>query len=74
MRITHTPEPKIGRAIRTESYRLVEWSKPGTPTEYELYDYSNNSIESENLYEKLPKVANRLKIILNKYPKPKPRK
>ena len=64
----------MGRAIRTERYRLVEWSKPGTPTEYELYDYSNDSIESENLYSKLPKVANRLKTILKKYPKPKRRK
>ena len=64
----------MGRAIRTERYRLVEWSKPGTPTEYELYDYNNDSIESENLYEKLPKVANRLKTILKKYPKPKRRK
>ena len=52
----------------------MEWSKPGTPTEYELYDYSNDSIESENLYSKLPKVANRLKTILKKYPKPKRRK
>ena len=68
------PRAKMGRAIRTKRYRLVEWSKPGTPTEYELYDYNNDSIESENLYEKLPKVANRLKTILKKYPKPKRRK
>ena len=68
------PRAKMGRAIRTDRYRLVEWSKPGTSTEYELYDYNNDSIESENLYVKLPKVANRLKTILKKYPKPKRRK
>src|SRR5690606_6709647 len=39
---------RLGRAIRTERYRLVEWQKIGDTTgdvQYELYDYKNGQTE-----------------------------
>lgn len=61
----------MGRAIRTERYRLVEWKKIGAPAEtaeYELYDYQTDPEERENLIDKLPDVAAQLKKILAQYP------
>lgn len=61
----------MGRAIRTERYRLVEWKKIGAPTstaQYELYDYQTDPEERENLVDKLPEVAQKLKAILARYP------
>ncbi len=65
------PKGKMGRAIRTERYRLVEWKIPGSPesqAEYELYDYSTDPIESVNLADRLPKVTAELKAMLARYP------
>ena len=62
------PKRKIGRAIRTERYRLVEWGD-----EYELYDYQNDPHETENIATQKPAVVQRLKAILAGYPKPKKR-
>ncbi len=65
------PKAKLGRAIRTERYRLVEWKKIGAPrdqAEYELYDYEADPLETENLAKKHPEVVARLKTILAKYP------
>ncbi|MFM2169825.1 MAG: hypothetical protein RI957_54 [Verrucomicrobiota bacterium] len=42
----------IGRAVRDERYRLVEWKKPGADAataEYELYDYQTDPGETKNL-------------------------
>lgn len=42
----------IGRAVRDERYRLVEWKKPGaeaSTAEYELYDYQADPGETKNL-------------------------
>ncbi|MCA9124239.1 MAG: sulfatase-like hydrolase/transferase [Planctomycetaceae bacterium] len=43
---------RLGRAIRTDRYRLVEW-KPwdgdSESIEYELYDYENDPLETKNL-------------------------
>ena len=67
------PKAKMGRAIRTERYRLVQWSKPGTETEYELYDYHTDPLERKNLAPDRPNVLSKLKEILAKHPAPKPR-
>ncbi|MDB4323634.1 sulfatase-like hydrolase/transferase [Akkermansiaceae bacterium] len=63
------PKRKLGRAIRTERYRLVEWKAKGA-AEYELYDYQTDPHETENLSEKLPLVLEKLQAILAKYPEP----
>ena len=43
---------RIGRAVRTARYRLVEWKVPGAPAEsaeLELYDYESDPGETKNL-------------------------
>jgi iduronate 2-sulfatase len=65
---------RIGRAIRTERYRLVEWKKPGAPTktaELELYDYQQDPGETRNLAKARPEVVARLRAILAQHPEPK---
>ena len=67
---------KLGRAIRTQRYRLVEWknhSDPDAGVDYELYDYKADPWETQNQYANRPKVAKRLNAILSKYPYPKTR-
>lgn len=67
------PKSKLGRAIRTERYRLVEWrsvDNPDQPGEYELYDYETDPLETRNLAEDLPEVMKELKGILEQYPDP----
>jgi iduronate 2-sulfatase len=62
---------KLGRAIRTERYRLVEWrGYDGHPDsiEYELYDYRRETVERENIYAAHPDTAETLKSILAQYP------
>ena len=53
----------LGRAVRTDRYRLVEWKKPGAPiatAEYELYDYKKDPQETRNVAGKEPRVAKEL--------------
>ncbi|HVJ67829.1 MAG TPA: sulfatase/phosphatase domain-containing protein, partial [Caulifigura sp.] len=67
------PRNILGRAIRTERYRLVEWNKAGGPAEdakLELYDYEADPNESQNLAAQKPEVVTELRAILAKYPKP----
>ncbi len=67
------PKQKLGRAIRTERYRLVQWRTVGASeedTQYELYDYQIDPHESKNHAADKPDVVNRLKAILAKYPDP----
>lgn len=41
----------LGKAVRTDRYRLVEWTTPGKPalTKLELYDYEKDPEETVNL-------------------------
>jgi iduronate 2-sulfatase len=67
------PKQKIGRAIRTERYRLVEWKAVGASddtAEFELYDYQLDPLERKNLVAEYPAVVARLKVILTNYPQP----
>ncbi len=69
-------EGVIGRAIRTERHRLVEWKKPGAPLEtaqLELYDYQLAEPEAENLAEKEPEVVKQLRALLARHPEAEPR-
>ena len=57
----------IGRAIRNDRYRLVEWKKAGAPdttAEYELYDYATDPLESKNLAVEQPNVLGEMKKFL----------
>ncbi|EMI57071.1 beta-L-arabinofuranosidase domain-containing protein [Rhodopirellula sallentina] len=70
------PNQKLGRAIRTERYRMVEWRAFGAAedtAEYELYDYQKDPLERLNLAATRPEVVSRLKEMLAKYPNPVPR-
>ena len=70
------PKQKLGCAVRTERYRLVEWravGKPAETAEYELYDYESDPQETRNLAADNPDVVSALKEILARYPKPLPR-
>ncbi|MFG0267628.1 MAG: sulfatase [Rhodopirellula sp. JB055] len=69
------PKRKLGRAIRTERYRLVQWkSIDGNDAPlYELYDYQTDPLETQNLAENQPDVVERLSKILADYPDPAPR-
>ncbi len=65
------PRGKLGRAIRTERYRFVEWKNPDASeetAEYELYDYQNDPHETENMAAKRPEVVAELKAKLDAYP------
>lgn len=65
------PKAKMGRAIRDERYRLVEWKKPGAPAataEFELYDYVADPLETKNLVGEKPEEVARLGEILSGYP------
>jgi|GEM_PF-198952 len=65
------PKRKLGRAVRTERYRLVEWKNPGdadNTAEYELYDYEADPLETRNLAAAQPDVVNELKAKLAAYP------
>ncbi len=66
------PKQKLGRAIRTERYRLVEWMSHDNEeaTEYELYDYQTDPHETRNLAENKLDVVATLKQTLAKYPLP----
>lgn len=67
------PKQILGRAIRTERYRLVEWRAFGEPVEsaeYELYDYEADPLETRNLAAAKPDVVATLKRTLAKYPQP----
>jgi iduronate 2-sulfatase len=66
---------KLGRAVRTDRYRLVEWKKPGASAEtaeLELYDYHTDPGETKNLATERPEVVAELRGILAEQPEAKP--
>ncbi len=67
------PKEKLGRAIRTERYRFVEWREVGAPeesAELELYDYESDPNETRNLAADQPQVVTEMRATLAKYPRP----
>lgn len=67
------PKRTLGRSIRTERYRMVEWRNPSQPleqAEYELYDYQSDQLERKNLATDQPDVVAKLREILAQYPEP----
>jgi iduronate 2-sulfatase len=66
---------RIGRAVRTERYRLVEWKVPGESrdsADLELYDYKTDPLERKNLASEKPEVVQELRAILDIQPEAKP--
>ncbi|GAA5118764.1 sulfatase [Luteolibacter yonseiensis] len=69
-------EGRIGRAIRTERYRFVEWKVPGAPADtakLELYDYKEDPTEKQNLATKQPEVVKEMQAILARHPEAEPK-
>ncbi len=65
------PKSTMGRAIRTNRHRLVEWKTPGADAataEYELYDYETDPLETRNLAPEQPAVVAELRAKLAAYP------
>ena len=66
---------RLGRAIRTDRFRFVEWKVPGASpdtAELELYDYVADPQETKNLASTEPAQVAKLRAILDKHPEAKP--
>lgn len=64
----------LGRAIRTDRHRLVEWKIPGEApetAEIELYDYQTDPGETRNIAKEQPGLVAELRIRLHRYPEAK---
>jgi iduronate 2-sulfatase len=67
------PRKKLGRSIRTDRYRLVQWKRvdeSDDEADYELYDYELDPLERRNLASEQSDVVANLRKILSEYPKP----
>ena len=65
----------LGRAIRTDRHRLVEWKEPGADpatAEFELYDYAVDPHETKNLAAENPTMVADLRGLLATHPEAKP--
>ena len=66
--------PRLGRAIRTDSLRLVEWKKIGAASDtadIELYDYKLDPLETKNLASNRPTDVAKLRALLAQHPEAK---
>ncbi|QDU89630.1 Choline-sulfatase [Pirellulimonas nuda] len=66
---------RLGRALRTDRYRLVEWKRYSESTDdavYELYDYVENPDETVNLASQRPAVVDQIKRMLAQHPPARP--
>lgn len=66
---------RMGRAIRTETQRLVEWKEIGADREtadIELYDYSLGKVERRNIADEHPEIVRELRAILDQQPEAHP--
>jgi iduronate 2-sulfatase len=66
---------RLGRSIRTDRYRLVEWKKPGDPSEeaeFELYDYQADPGETKSLAKDKQDIVVELRKLLAQHPEAKP--
>lgn len=64
---------RLGRVIRNERYRMVEWKRFGEAAdkaEIELYDYESDPLESKNLATEKPEIVKELRAILDTQPAP----
>ena len=67
-----TKRKLIGRAVRNDRYRLVEWKEPNDPPEkaaIELYDYQTDPLEKKNLAQENPELVTKLRAVLAKLPR-----
>ncbi|MDQ5977277.1 MAG: iduronate 2-sulfatase [Verrucomicrobiota bacterium] len=65
----------LGRAIRTNRHRLVEWKTIGAPAdtaEFELYDYWADPHETHNLASAQPGIVAALRLLLAQHPEARP--
>ncbi|HSG73460.1 MAG TPA: iduronate-2-sulfatase, partial [Planctomycetaceae bacterium] len=65
---------RLGRAIRTERYRLVVWKKFGAKEadDFELYDYRDDPLETKNIAKDNPVIVEELLAKLETHPEAKP--
>jgi iduronate 2-sulfatase len=66
---------RLGRAVRTSQYRLVEWKIPGAAADtadLELYDYVADPLETKNVATSQPEVVSRMRAMLAKLPEARP--
>lgn len=66
---------RIGRAIRTDRYRMVEWKRIGEAPEdadIELYDYAEGPVERVNIADRNPEIVDEHRSILNRQPEAEP--
>lgn len=65
------PKKTLGRAIRTERYRLVQWKEADAPdktAQYELYDYQTDPAETKNHAAEQPEIVKQLSQVLARHP------
>ena len=74
-RVGPNQQKLLGRAVRTARYRLVEWKAFGAApetAELELYDYTSDPQETENLATRQPAIVAELRSLLAQQPEALP--